>query len=248
MSETVRNYDLEASDHAQHRYAYGFDDLMHGYMMRTWESDFRSGNLLEMGCFRGHFTGLLCNRFGDVDVVDASQDCIASAAHVVGDRAKFYNFRFEDFRPPRRYDNIVLSHTLEHIDEPVSLLRRIATWLADGGGLFIATPNARAASRQIAVHMGLIDQNASVTPAEQAHGHKKTYAIDTLRSDLLAAGLRIVSHGGICFKALANFQIDAALESAIISQQYLDACFELGRTYPDLCASIYAVCESQAVR
>jgi 2-polyprenyl-3-methyl-5-hydroxy-6-metoxy-1,4-benzoquinol methylase len=221
---------------------------MHGYMMRTWEDDFRPGNLLEMGCFRGHFTGLLCNRFAEVDVVDASGECIAAASGVIGGRARFFNARFEDFHPSTRYRNIVLSHTLEHIDEPVALLRHIAAWLAEGGRLFVATPNARAGSRQLAVAMGLMERNEAVTPAEQAHGHRRTYALDTLRSDILAAGLRIVRHGGVCFKALANFQIDAALEAEIISRQYLDACFELGRTYPDLCSSIYAVCESGPAR
>jgi 2-polyprenyl-3-methyl-5-hydroxy-6-metoxy-1,4-benzoquinol methylase len=241
-----RNYDLEAGNHPQHLYAYGFDDLMHSYMMRAWEDDFRDGGVLEMGCFHGHFTQLLCNRFEYVDVVEASQQCIAVASQTVGSRATFFNTRFEDFKPVRRYDNIVMSHTLEHIDEPVAVLRQIGTWLAVGGRLFLATPNARAASRQIAVHMGLIEQTASVTAAEHAHGHRVTYALDTLRADVLRADLRIVRHGGVCFKALANFQIDAALKAGIISRQYLDACFELGRTYPDLCSSIYIVCDCAA--
>ena len=28
----------------------------------------------------------------------------------------------------------------------------------------------------------------------------------------------------------------------VISQAYLDGCYELGKEYPDLCASIYLVC------
>lgn len=241
-----RNYDLEAGDHPEHRYAYGFDDLMHYYMLRAWQDDFRDGGVLEMGCFHGHFTELLCNRFDHVDVVEASQQCIAVASKTVGNRATFFNTRFEDFKPERRYGNIIFSHTLEHVDEPVAVLRQVGTWLADGGRLFLATPNARAASRQIAVHMGLIEHTAAVTEAEQAHGHRVTYALDTLRADVLRADLRVVRHGGVCFKALANFQMDAALKAGIISMQYLDACFELGRTYPDLCSSIYIVCEFAA--
>ncbi len=249
MTDTPqRNYDLEAGNHPEHLYAYGFDDLMHSYMMREWQDDFRDGGALEMGCFHGHFTELLCSRFDCVNVVEASQQCIALASQTVGNRATFINSRFEDFKPERRYGNIIMSHTLEHIDDPVAVLRQVGTWLADGGRLFLATPNAHAASRQIAVHMGLIAQTASVTEAEQAHGHRVTYALDTLRADVLRAGLRIVRHGGVCFKALANFQIDAALKAGIISTQYLDACFELGRTYPDLCSSIYIVCESAAAQ
>jgi len=241
-----RDYDREAGDQPQHRYAYHFDELMHGYMLRAWTDALRRGSALELGCFHGHFTGLLCERLGKVDVVEASAQCIEQARRAVGQRARFFHSRFEDFAPARRYDNIFLVHTLEHLDQPVQVLARIAGWLAAGGRLFLATPNAHAASRRIAVHMGLIGHAAAVTAAERAHGHRTTYSLDTLRADALGAGLRVVSQGGVVFKALANFQIDAALQAGIISTAYLDACFDLGRTYPDLCSSIYLVCESAA--
>jgi hypothetical protein len=65
---------------------------------------------------------------------------------------------------------------------------------------------------------------------------------------VMAAGLSAVDSGGILFKPLANFQIDQAREAGIISNDYLDGCFELGKKYPDLCASVYAVCEAGSAR
>lgn len=239
----TRDYDAEARDVPAHRYAYDFDYRMHGYMLRTFQDYLRPGNALELGCYHGHFTNLLCDRFDDVDVVEASPACIAEARGVVGPRARFFENRFEDFVPGRRYANIFLVHTLEHLDERIETLRRIATWLDDGGRLFVATPNARAASRQIAVRMGLIPHHAAVTPAEQAHGHRVTYSLDTQAADVVAARLRIHAQGGVFFKGLANFQIDAALQSSILSDAYMEACFDLGRVYPDLCSSIYSICE-----
>lgn len=239
----ARDYDQEARDHAQRRYSYGFDEQMHHYMMRTWQDELRDGSALELGCFHGHFTGLLCERFGCVDVVDASAQCIEVASRRAGPQARFFQARFEQFEPDARYDNIFLVHTLEHLDDPVGQLARFGSWLGEGGRLFVATPNARAPSRQIAVHMGLIEHLTAVTPAERAHGHRTTYTLDMLHADARKAGLHVSRHGGVCFKPLANFQIDAALAAGIVSTQYLDACFEVGRTYPELCASIYLVCE-----
>lgn len=46
----------------------------------------------------------------------------------------------------------------------------------------------------------------AVTEAERLHGHRRTYALDTLERDAVAAGLRVVHRSGIFFKALANFQ------------------------------------------
>ena len=45
---------------------------------------------------------------------------------------------FEDFEPAELFDAIFLIHTLEHIEQPIDLLRRIGTWLAKGGRLFLA--------------------------------------------------------------------------------------------------------------
>ena len=138
----------------------------------------------------------------------------------------------------------MLTHVLEHLDDPVGLLQRINDeWLADGGRLFLVCPNANAPSRQIAVQMGLISHNAAVTPAEAEHGHRITYSLDTLERDAVAAGLRVVHRSGIFFKALANFQWDRLLADRHRREDYLDGCYRLGQRYPDLCSSIFLVCE-----
>jgi 2-polyprenyl-3-methyl-5-hydroxy-6-metoxy-1,4-benzoquinol methylase len=242
----TRDYDAEAKDTPQHQYAYDFDYRMHHYLVRTFSGFFTSGNALELGCYHGHFTRLLCERFEQVHVVEASAECIAEAGVAVGQRARFFQRRFEDFTPDQQYDNIFLVHTLEHLDDRVGMLARIGSWLREGGRLFVATPNARAGSRQIAVKMGLIEHNAAVTAAESAHGHRVTYSLDTLGADVQAAGLRTLWQGGVFFKGLANFQLDAALKAKIISDEYLNACYELGKLYPDLCSSIYCVCVKTA--
>ena len=44
---------------------------------------------------------------------------------------------------------------------------------------------------------------------------------------------------GIFFKALANFQWDKLLQTDIISDEYIEGCYQLGHLYPDLCSSIF---------
>jgi hypothetical protein len=133
---------------------------------------------------------------------------------------------------------------LEHLDDPILVLNRINhEWLAPNGRLFLVCPNANAPSRQIAVKMGLITHNAAVTPGEAKHGHRCTYSLDTLERDAVAAGLNVIHRSGIFFKALANFQWDRLLQTDIISQEYLEGCYQLGQQYPDLCSSIFLLCE-----
>ena len=240
-----RDYDRELKDTTDHKYAYGFDfDVMHGYMVDSFRPFFRPGSMLELGSFKGDFTRRLLAKFDDVTCVEASREAAAEAGKRLGAGVDIVNARFEDVQLPRRYDNIVLTHVLEHIDDPVAVLRRINDeWLADGGRFFLVCPNANAPSRQIAVKMGLITHNSAVTPAELEHGHRCTYTLDTLERDAKAAGLKVTWRSGIFFKALANFQWDRLLATDIISKEYLDGCFALGQQYPDLCSSIFLLCE-----
>ena len=90
--------------------------------------------------------------------------------------------------------------------------------------------------------MGLIPHNAAVTPAEYEHGPRRTYALDTLERDAVAAGLRVEHRSGIFFKALANFQWDRLLKADIVYPDYLDGCHALVQQYPDLCSSIFLMC------
>lgn len=241
-----RKYDVEINDTADHRYAYSFDfDVMHPFMIQSFEPFFQHGSLLELGSFKGDFTKRFLERFDDVTCVEASGDALAQAKGKLGDKVKFIHSRFETVTLPQRYDNIVLTHVLEHLDDPVQVLKRVnEEWLADGGRLFLVCPNANAGSRQIAVKMGLISHNAAVTPSEAEHGHRCTYSLDTLERDAVAAGLKVVHRSGIFFKALANFQWDRLLQTDIVSKEYLQGCYQLGQQYPDLCSSIFLLCES----
>lgn len=241
----TRDFNKESVDSEARSYFYGFDyDVIHPFMLRSFEPFFNKGSLLELGSFKGNFTQRLLKRFDDVTCVEASGDAIGEAKQRVGDRVIFINGMFEQVSLPKRYDNIVLTHVLEHLDAPVAVLKRINDeWLAPGGRLFLVCPNANAPSRQIAVKMGLITHNAAVTPAEAEHGHRCTYSLDTLERDAVAAGLKVVHRSGIFFKALANFQWDRLLQTDIISKEYLEGCFQLGQQYPDLCSSIFLMCE-----
>jgi SAM-dependent methyltransferase len=240
-----RDYNAEIQDTGDHQYAYSFDfGVMHPFMIRSFDPFFRSGSLLELGSFKGDFTKRFLKIFNDITCVEASSDAIEEARRRLDARVHFIHSMFETVTLPRRYDNIVLTHVIEHLDDPIRVLKRVNDeWLAEGGRFFLVCPNANAPSRQIAVKMGLISHNTAVTPAEAEHGHRCTYTLDTLERDATAAGLKVVHRSGIFFKALANFQWDRLLQTDIISKDYLDGCYELGQQYPDLCSSIFLMCE-----
>ena len=242
---TKRDYNKEFKDTSDHKYAYNFDfDIMHHYMIESFKHHFVKGNCLELGSFKGDFTKRLIPYFDDITCIEASDEAIKISKQNLKDNITYCNSLFENVELPKKYDNIILTHVLEHIDDPVGLLSRIKNeWLSEDGKLFLVCPNANAPSRQIAVKMGLISHNSAITHAEEEHGHKITYTLDTLERDTKLGGLNAIYRSGIFFKALANFQWDQLLNTDIISKEYLDGCYQLGQQYPDLCSSIMLICK-----
>lgn len=246
MNDTTIDYNAGIKDNSGRKYHYNFDvDVMHRFMIRSFEPLLKRGTCLELGSHKGAFTKRLIPFFGgsSMTCVDASSDAIAEARKTLSTGISFITSTFEHLVLPKRYDNVVMTHVLEHLSDPVGLLKRINDdWLEDDGRLFLVCPNANAPSRQIAVKMGLISHNSAVTASEAQHGHYITYALDTLERDVAASGLAVIHRSGIFFKAFANFQWDRLLETDIVSEAYLEGCFKLGQQYPDLCSSIFLVC------
>lgn len=249
---TIRNFDKETEDNEGRSYFYGFDyDVMHPLMIRSFTPFLRPGTCLELGSYEGAFTRRLVPHFKDAAVtcVEASPEAIKVARSALKSDVRFVNAPMEEVELTGRYDNVIMTHVLEHLDDPVRVLKRVNNdWLAEGGRFFLVCPNANAPSRQIAVKMGLISHNSAVTPAEAEHGHRCTYTLDTLERDAVAAGLRVICRSGIFFKALANFQWDRLLKTDIVSKEYLEGCYQLGQQYPDLCSSIFLLCERGIAR
>ena len=246
----VRNYNSELKDNSGRKYAYTFDlDVLHHYMFKSMMPFFKAGNALELGCFEGLFTNKLLTVFDDITCIEASSEAIDKAQLFLSNlpdekKIHFINSTFEESDLEKKFDNIILTHVLEHIDDPIALLEKIKDkWMHKNSRLLIVCPNANAPSRQIAVRMGLIEHNSAVTEAERKHGHRITYTLDTLEGDVRKSGLKSTYRSGIFFKALANFQWDKLLNTDIISTEYLEGCYELGHLYPDLCASIFVICD-----
>lgn len=243
MSAPARDYDAEAGQFGERLYNYDFDAIVRAYMMRAFDPFLPAGRALELGCYKGESTQWLAGRYNDLTVVEAAPSLVAAAQARFGETIRFFCSTFEEVELNETFDAIFLINTLEHLDDPVGVLRRIRGWLSPRGRLFLLVPNAQAPSRQIAVKMGLITHNAAVTEAEFKNGHRNTFSFDTLERTAREAGLSAMHRGGLIFKALANYQFDRALEAGIISEAYVEGCYQLGMQYPELCASIFLICE-----
>jgi trans-aconitate methyltransferase len=93
--------------------------------------------LLDVGCGAGLFFDAL-QRFGDVEGIESDAIAIESAGEW---RGRIHHGELdESFRPPAPYDLILMLDVLEHLNDPVQLLRRAAPLLNAGGRILITVP------------------------------------------------------------------------------------------------------------
>lgn len=202
----------------------------------------KNKNALEFGCCDGFMTSLIAAQVDQLTVVDGSQTFIEMAKKNVPQRVEFVHSLFETFSPQSRYDYIFATYVLEHVGNSVEFLKMASSLLTDNGLIFIVVPNARALSRQLARHMGLIDDLFALTSNDVNHGHRRVYDRILLNRDIELAGLTQVAQGGLLLKLLADFQMDKMIETDIISEPQIEGLYRMGLEYPDMAGSLFSVC------
>ena len=76
---------------------------------------------------------------------------------------------------PEQFDVITVRHVLEHLRDPIDVLKRLARWLAPSGALYVSVPNMAAEHKR---------------PHERFHfGHPHGFVPETLDLATLCSGL-----------------------------------------------------------
>ena len=113
-------------------------------ILKQYKAD---GRLLEIGCATGAFLNEAKQQGFDVVGIDASANY-----------AKFTNNLGLDVRHGRledvafqkeEFDVIALSHLLEHIENPLSFLEELKTYLKPDGILFVVVPNQESSTNKL---------------------------------------------------------------------------------------------------
>ena len=225
---------------AESLYAAGVNTDTVRYSFRIFQRHLREGSTLEMGPAEGVMTELLATACKSLTVVEASRAFCESIARRLP-AVHVEHSLFEAFTPDRRFDNIVLGHVLEHVEDPAAIVARAAGWLAPQGRMLAVVPNSRSLHRQAAVLMKLLASEDTLNEMDIHHGHRRVFDPASFRQCFLSAGLTIEICGGYWLKPVSNRQIEETWTSDMLA-----AFMELGERYPDIAAEIYVVAASRA--
>lgn len=214
-----------------------FDKRLIRFRYETIKPKLVGSRCLELGPAEGEMTQFLINDFEHLTIVEGSADLLAK----IPARPNLIKVHalFEEFQPEQPFDSIILEHVLEHVDDPVGLLKQVRNWLAPGGKLFLGVPNGNSIHRLVAVKMGLLENPCQLNSRDHALGHRRVYTPETFRTEIEKSGLDVVEIGGVYFKPLSNGQIQDHW-----SEQMIHGFYELGKDFPAFAAEIYAVCRA----
>jgi len=213
-----------------------FDYQLADFNFRVLEPYFKGKFALELGPASGYMTKHLVKRFESLHLVEGSRELL-SQIEDYPNIVKFHSL-FENFETDNRYQTIIMSHVLEHIADPVGVLKRIHQWLDAAGVFLVSVPNARSIHRMVAVEMGLLENVYQLNERDHQLGHYRIYDTATLVSHLEEAGFKIRETGGIFLKPLSNGQIEQQW-----TPEMVEGFFKAGKYFPEHCAEIFAVCE-----
>ena len=216
-------------------YGKGINATTVAYSVRIFSRHWRPGSCLELGPAEGLATASLVEYFADLTCVDGAETFCTSLAQRYP-HIKVACSLFENYEPGRTFDNIVLGHVLEHVDDPAAILSRVRNWLNPRGRVFAAVPNARSLHRQMGVAMGLLETEATLNALDHRHGHRRVYNPESFRNDFRAAGLIVELFGGYWIKPVANAHLEEHWTAEMI-----EAAMVVGERYPDIAAEIYVI-------
>jgi 2-polyprenyl-3-methyl-5-hydroxy-6-metoxy-1,4-benzoquinol methylase len=198
----------------------------------------RDARALEVGCSTGYMTAMLLDRWPRLEVCEPSTVNIARARERLGARAdhiRFHPVLAEQLAPGAEYDAIFCTHVLEHVDDPVAVLRTLRRLVARGGQLVVAVPNFEALNRRVGLAMGLIDDVYYFQHKDWLVGHQRLYSLETLRGDLEEAGYTMVAAHGVYLKPLSKAQMSHW------KPELIEALMTVGEALPEYGCDVFAI-------
>lgn len=156
-------------------------------------------NILELGYGSGIVTKALRDAGKKVTVIEGSSEFCRRAREA---GAYTVHGLFETAITPRvRYDCVIASFILEHVESPVAILRRCREW---SDRLIVVIGNANSYHRRLAVQMGLQPELNTLSARDRAVGHLRVYDLSDLDDHLYEAGWERNWCEGFMLKPLPN--------------------------------------------
>lgn len=167
----------------------GLDDLWIENRLEEWIApriaEWCEGRTLDLGYGSGTMAKALRDNGVDIELVVEGSAKLAVDAAEAGFLSLCTTFEEAEFITP--FDTVLCLFVLEHVEDPVAVLKRAHGWLKPGGTLIVAVPNATSIHRVVG---SLMTGEPPDTPSERdlLVGHRRVFTTGDLVTTVRAAG------------------------------------------------------------
>jgi len=187
------------------------------------------------------FQNVLNSKIKKYFIIDGSETLVNEYKNKFKDLNNIYVIHsyFEEFIPENnlKFDRIEMGFILEHVDDPLFILKKYKEYLSPNGIIHIAVPNARSLHRLIGYKAGLLDDIYKLSEYDLMLGHKRYYDIDTIKDQIINAGLKILDIKGLMLKPITADQMNKI--GFFENENIIKALVEIGEHYPEIANCIY---------
>lgn len=192
--------------------------------------------ILELGYGEGNFSSALIKGNHQVTLLEGSSILAEKAKSEFGNKISVIHSLFEDFEATEKYDLILATNILEHVDQPDQILKLIHKWCTKNTKVIASVPNAESLHRRLAVLMGLQPELGTLSPRDHQVGHQRVYTAAALVKQVVASDFQVLEVKGFQLKVLPNSMM------AQFSRNLLDAFNNIsGQIPPEFLANIAVV-------
>ncbi|XP_055375639.1 ubiquinone biosynthesis O-methyltransferase, mitochondrial-like [Condylostylus longicornis] len=167
-------------------------------------------NILDVGCGGGILSESLANLHANVTGIDLGEDLITVAKEHLRSRTKKYQnslkYEVESIekhaqKNESKYDAVILSEVIEHINDKVEFIKNCVETLRVGGSIFITTPNKTILSRLFVIEFA--EKCTNVVP-KGTHTYEKFISPLDLQRILDSFNCNTIIVNGMCYDFLSN--------------------------------------------
>lgn len=203
-----------------------FDEKFHKLFAEWLIKNVKFQSVLEMGVGESNITKELIKKKKIIDIVDGSKKLIDVAKLNYKNQINFHHSLFENFIPKKKYDLILATNILEHVNDPNSILKLLYKWCEKNTFIAITVPNSESIHRRLAVHMGLQKRKDTLSPRDLLVGHQRVYSLSRIKKQIEKNNFKIIKKTGFLLKILSNNQL------LKFDQNLIDALYKISNDLP----------------
>ena len=190
--------------------------------------------MLEIGCADGTMTELLVKHAKKLDVVEPCEKYCDMVKKLAG-IGNVYNCFLHEIASPQQYDIILCAGLIHHIENVVSFMNLLKSFMLTSGVILATVPNIKSLHRRIGVKMGLLKTESGDSDRNIRFAQPGRYDLYKFKKLFEDNDFKIIETYGYMIKPFSS----EIMETLDLNDNQIKGLFEIGKEFQEISSQIY---------